>query len=159
MASPRWSIARSAAAGSRAGLIVCARREQEKVGPRDRGQWIAAGERHAGHVPPHRDDVVKERCGDLQDGLAERNLVRPRRIKETNVAWRKRRSLIAVMNAAGPVLLEHQEPSLFGLQIDQLACPVHPLRIGYDPQKVKLPQVLKMDAPAVDATIVRAPGS
>jgi hypothetical protein len=45
------------------------------------------------------------------------------------------------------VLLEHQKPSLFGLQIDQLACPINPLRIGYDPQQIKLPRVLKMDAP------------
>jgi hypothetical protein len=54
------------------------------------------------------------------------------------------------------VLLEHQKPSLFGLQIDQLACPINPLRIGYDPQQIKLPRVFKMDAPAVDATVVRA---
>jgi hypothetical protein len=58
------------------------------------------------------------------------------------------------MNAAGPVLLQHEQPRLFGLQIDQFARAVHALRIGYDVQKIKAPKILEVDGTAMNAPIV-----
>jgi hypothetical protein len=87
-------------------------------------------------------------------GLRKYHLVRARRIEETDVARCQCRSLLALENAAGPVLLNHEQPSLFGLHVDQLAGPIDALRIGDDVQEIEVTEILKKDGAADNAPVV-----
>jgi hypothetical protein len=77
----------------------------------------------------------------------------PRRA-ETDVARCQRRSLVALLNVAGPVLLKHEEPRLFCLHVDQLGGSIDPLRICHDVQKIEMTKILKGNGTAMDAPIV-----
>ena len=144
---------------------LCGRRQQngadrvrqpfqhEQIGARDSGQGIAARERHS-PATSRRNGIMslKSDAGTLRmvwrNAFGKQHLVGPRCIEETDVARGQRRSLIALLNAAGPVLLKHQEPGLFCLHVDQLAGSIDPLRIGHDVQKIEMTKILKRNGTA-----------